>query len=783
MGAIGHDQELRPADGMDRICRVTLFGPFRLAGAEGRPIVIQGRRTRAILAYLLLSPKSEAGRERLAALFWGDRAEAQARASLRQCLAELRSALEAQRDDIVIATRETVGIASGAFDCDVADLRAALAGGDWRAAAQAVSDTNTARLLEDLDLSGPFSDWLEILRAEVDAEIAQGLARHVQDREAARDWAAVKTLSNAWLRRDPFSEPAMAALIRAELSSGSRAAAQIRYNTFRAQLAAELGVEPGPMVDAAMRGEGSMLVAVPAQPSAPQQPLAGTVARAAPPQGGDEIVLAVLPFDNLSADGDLAWFCDGVAEEIQRTVARATEIKVLARASSFQFRGADKGVASVSAALGTTHLLDGSVRQSGPRVRINAELVECTSHRVVWSERFDGDFGNVFELQDRIAEHVSRALAVTFARSAPTESLDPEVCEVFLRARSAMAEGDAQFDDSALVAIPLLEMVTQSAPDYAPGWELLATARAAALRFGRTAQPYGEGRALVLAAADTALRLDPARGGAYSALAMLEPWGGYAAREALLRKALELGPRDPTALTDMSNFCWSVGRFREALAYAEQACELNPLMPAARLHGAQMRTYVGDYEASIRMIEDLHARWPKNARILTALMDFSAALGFWDAYDRAILSIASYDGVQRRRLESTKRFDDALRSRRAEDVEMCLDSFRRMLEKDGTLALNFIMGIGHLGRLETAFELAERSSYDFVFDREGAPISAHYPGTIMGRWSPIIRDLRGLRLLHRVGLCDYWLTSGKWPDCVDYVPYDFKAETLRIVRG
>ena len=114
-----------------------------------------------------------------------------------------------------------------------------------------------------------------------------------------------------------------------------------------------------------------------------------------------------MPFDNLSDDRELAFFCDGVSEEIQRTVAQRSDLKVLARSSSFQFRGSDKSAKKVAAALAVTHLLDGSVRRSGTRVRISAELVECASDRTLWSSRFDGELGDIFSLQDRIAEAVA----------------------------------------------------------------------------------------------------------------------------------------------------------------------------------------------------------------------------------------------------------------------------------------------------------------------------------------------------------------------------------------
>ena len=90
-----------------------------------------------------------------------------------------------------------------------------------------------------------------------------------------------------------------------------------------------------------------------------------------------EPLLAVLAFDNLSGDAEMAYFSDGVSEEILQTVARGAELKVIGRGSSFQFRGRDKAAAHVAAALKATHVLDGSVRRSGNKVRIAANLIEC----------------------------------------------------------------------------------------------------------------------------------------------------------------------------------------------------------------------------------------------------------------------------------------------------------------------------------------------------------------------------------------------------------------------
>lgn len=755
-------------------CQVGLIGAFSLRDAEGVPIAIQGRRTRAMLAYLLLAPGQVATRERLAALFWSERGETQARSSLRQCLLELRGALPKAEEELLVATRETVALSGSRFDCDAVKLQAALGNADWRAASVLIEQAGTARLLEDLELRGEYREWLDIARAQFETAIGKGLAAQLGRAEAEADWAAVKALGSAWLRRDPLSEVAVAALIRAELASGASAAAHRHYQAFKAQLAVDIGVAPGPLVEAAIRGSATL-------------PVSPEPAAAAPPTAlvreAGEIVLAVLPFDNLSPDPELAWLCDGVAEEIQRMVARGSDIKVVARSSSFQFRGQDKDVAAIAAALGASHVLDGTVRRSGDRVRINVELVECASLNTQWSDRFEGSLDDVFALQDTIAERVASTLKVALAPDTASVTLDPRAYETFLRARSILAEGDPQFDDSAKRAIPLLEQVVAAAPGHAPAWELLAGSRVAVLRHGHDDLPFEQARDGVLEAARKALAIDSRRSGAWLALATLEPWGAYAEREALLSKALEASPRDPAVLTEMSSFCWNVGRFRDALQHAEQACELNPLMPAARLHAAQMRAYVGDYEASVRMLEGLHAMWPGNAGILMALLNWSVSLGFTAAYHRSVGDIAGFDGWQARDLNAVRLYAEAVLSYDPAIKLARVESYAGVLKRGGTLPLNLVIAVATIGYPELALELAEQASYDHVFDPAGPGHSAYYPGTALGPWSTLVLSPRFVGLCDRLGLCRYWLKSGNWPDCVAWAPYDFKAEVRRVVAG
>lgn len=123
-----------------------------------------------------------------------------------------------------------------------------------------------------------------------------------------------------------------------------------------------------------------------------------------------EALVAVLPFENLSDEAGMGYFSDGISEEILQAVSRRTDLKVIGRSASFQFRGSQKALTHVAEQLRATHVLDGSVRRSGEQVRITAYLIECESQTTLWSDRFDRRLADVFALQDAIAEAVATAL-------------------------------------------------------------------------------------------------------------------------------------------------------------------------------------------------------------------------------------------------------------------------------------------------------------------------------------------------------------------------------------
>ena len=135
-------------------------------------------------------------------------------------------------------------------------------------------------------------------------------------------------------------------------------------------------------------------------------------------------ILAVLPFDNLSSDTEMAYFSDGVSEEILHIVARARSFRVIGKTSSFQFRGAEKTVHRIVGELGASHMLDGSVRRTGQAIRVTAHLVDTATQLTLWSERYDRDATDILAVQDEVAAAIAKALDAGLAQVRPLPASD-----------------------------------------------------------------------------------------------------------------------------------------------------------------------------------------------------------------------------------------------------------------------------------------------------------------------------------------------------------------------
>ncbi len=485
-----------------------------------------------------------------------------------------------------------------------------------------------------------------------------------------------------------------------------------------------------------------------------------------------EPMLAVLAFDNLSGDPDMTYFSDGISEEIQNTVARGTELKVIGRASSFQFRGADKAAAHVAAELDATHVLDGSVRRSGSRVRISAQLIECAQETTLWSERFDRDLTDIFALQDEIAAAVAAALKTAFAPAAPVGPIDPKAFDLYLRSRGLFWGGN--FDLTPQIA--LLEEAVGLAPRFAAAWAGLANTRARILRLAPQGAAYSAQRGAVILAAQAALAIEPASGGAYLALSRLEPFAGYAEQEAHLLQGLSLAPYDLGCLSAMARFCLNVGRHRDAARYAEQAFRLDPLDLMAAFWQAVIALLSSHPDAD-RMFENFGARWPGEEVLAIGELTVSFVTERWERVD-AVVARLRERGLKGPGPRALVELFSNLRHRDPTTLATVLDQLRARLAETGTVEVQGVLNLAVVGLTEEAFEIAGRASFSRLFDPDGAPPSRGFEvGNIFAN-PRFMNDVRFVGLCAKLGLCAYWADTGRWPDCADSVSYDFRSEVL-----
>jgi TolB-like protein len=497
---------------------------------------------------------------------------------------------------------------------------------------------------------------------------------------------------------------------------------------------------------------------------------------------GADVTLAVLPFDNLSGEADLRYFSDGIAEEILQAVARTTSVKVIGRSSSFQFRGADKALARVARGLGCSHVLDGSVRRSAGRVRVSAQLTECGGQTALWAERFDFELRDVFALQDQVAAAVARALAVAFDAGPGGSTIDPAAFDLYLRAKAASTQWLGACDGD------LLEQAVALAPDFAQAWATLAVTRAIEFHVERDSTLSAPLRTRAIEAAKQALRLDPAVGAAYAALSITEPvCGRFTERDALIANALRVSPHDTAVLFWACRWSWAVGRLREGLAYITRACEVDPLWPQGLHQYASMLWLTGGRDEATRVWDDLIERWPDRDYLHVVPLLNQAYLGRWGRVDELLKKLDA-SGLDTQRTEIVRARID--RFRRWDDHETALLA-RELTEEvacTGTLRL-YLQHACREGLTEQVYALVERASYTHLFEPGGRLLPLDFGlHALFNRFDEsdaLYRDPRFVKLCWRLGLCDYWVQTGRWPDCADLpgLPYDFRAQARRYAAA
>jgi TolB-like protein/DNA-binding SARP family transcriptional activator len=358
----------------------------------------------------------------------------------------------------------------------------------------------------------------------------------------------------------------------------------------------------------------AFLLLVPFAPSTGPTPTVGpaTVVAATPTNA---IALAVLPFANLSSDPEQEFFSDGLTEEIGSALARIPDLGIVARTSAFEFKGQNRDIRTIGEQLGATHLIEGSVRKDGNRVRITAQLIKTDDGTHIWSESYDRELIDVFAIQEDIATAISGALRMPLGlaqgeRLVANRSIDLESYQQYLRAKPLVRARSRGVP----AAIRILEPLVARYPDFAPAVAQLAHAYGLTPNYSRNAS-IDELRRVVdeylpkaEAAGRRAIQLDPGLAEGYVSLARVQvSRGKFLLADNLLSKARALDPSYPDALSGYSNLLANVGRVKEALAIKQQLLTLEPYVPSFHVDVAEMLWVNGQNDAAIAKLNGLRS--------------------------------------------------------------------------------------------------------------------------------------------------------------------------------
>jgi TolB-like protein/Tfp pilus assembly protein PilF len=330
---------------------------------------------------------------------------------------------------------------------------------------------------------------------------------------------------------------------------------------------------------------------------------AGAAARASAKPAVQEKSIAVLPFVNMSADKDNEYFSDGISEEILNALTKVADLKVAGRTSSFFFKGKNENLTTIGNTLGVAHVLEGSVRKQGGKVRITAQLIRTKDGFHLWSDTYDGDLSDVFALQEKIARAITSELKVVLQGTQATRLVDagtasPEAYALYLQASATFNRRDSvRFAE----AMKQLEQATTLDPGFARAYSRLAALYAVALNADTV--DFDASMAAVEKYASRATQIDPTLAEPHAVLGLaLNNRREYRESNEAFVRALELEPDDVTTNFWRALTLLNSGYRRQGIAALDRTLELDPLLPNALLWRGRVHVEEGELDQGERLI-------------------------------------------------------------------------------------------------------------------------------------------------------------------------------------
>ncbi len=556
--------------------RLTCWGDFALANAQtGEDLKPRGRKARALLAYLARHPGKPISRERLAGLLWGDRPEEQARASLRQAIAELKPLANGGRNALQVE-RDHLRLDPEALETDLGQIEAAAARSD-RSALLALLPDRDERLFANLDdIDDGFDDWLAGERSRQRDALDAMLTNVMQTRGGPNLQV-----------QEPPAQPT---------SADEREAPGPRIATSRSRL-----------IWAALIGliALALIVALSTSRFVAEQPPSS---------------VAVLSFKDLSG-GQETHFAEGFSEEILGQLARNGRLKVLGRTSAWAYKDQALDAPALGRKLGVDYLVEGSLRAAAGQVRVDVALVRAEDGARLWSDRLDGSLRNLFEMQDRIGAAVSTRLA---GGSAPAPRPTPRVARAEAYSLTLTARGlmRTRKPHDLTTAVTLLRQAVRIDPSFAAAWAQLGGATI--MRIPSTGIAPGA-RVAQARQAETyvrhALKLEPGLADGHAMLGMVLGFETPEAR-AHLKRAAQLDPNDTQKLFWLSHALANEGDFVGQLKTLRRAVAIDPTWHRTANAAGAAAWEMGHRDEARRYI----ARLPREDQFIACQIDYSMGL-------------------------------------------------------------------------------------------------------------------------------------------------------------
>jgi TolB-like protein len=317
----------------------------------------------------------------------------------------------------------------------------------------------------------------------------------------------------------------------------------------------------------------------------------------------DKPSIVVLPFANMSSDVEQAYFVDGLTDDLITDLSKVPQLFVIARNSSFAYKGRSIDIRQIARELGVKYVLEGSARRAADRVRINAQLIDAAAGGHIWADRFDRDLADIFAAVDEVIGKIVEALVGKLAAASLKERYRPASLEAYdlcLRGRAEWVHSPK----AGVEAIPLFERAIALDPNYADAYRWLSLSQGYAWIFMNC--PMDPYRQLSMASAKRAVELDPDDSGAHWVLALVllyERHWDESAKE--FEISLRLNPNDADAWASLADLKVYEGRGVEAIACIQKALRLNPYPPSYYFWTLGFAQFAaGQYEAAVKTLRN-----------------------------------------------------------------------------------------------------------------------------------------------------------------------------------